>query len=425
MRPWPIAALFTAALPAVSCGSATNARPAAGAPHPVSVSNDETADVEWNRISHRARALGYEHATEVHRLRAAAGERAHVRFELRAGRCYLFAAGGGDGIESIEARLELRGRMIGADLAGRASAWIDHCAARDEDLVLKIDPLGGDGRLTVGAFSARREKIRYRVGPPLKAADVSASAEEIDRSVASRLRRLGYEAPETLLVAEMDIADRREAELHLAAGGCARLVAVGGPGVRDIDLRVETVGGETNLVDRSVGKPAETALCSDSRVDLRAEVAVAGGSGEVRLTLHRLPSAPLPRLSGPLPLGLREAAARFAEHGMGAVRLSGRPRLDEEDALWRLPIELEAGRCHGLAAVASSGRLERLLLVSDGGDVAASDSGPARTLDLASCVHGEARHEVAVIPEGAPSEEPPRVLIFTSEQSVLPPLVSP
>ncbi|MFO8072643.1 MAG: hypothetical protein R6V85_12295 [Polyangia bacterium] len=425
MRPCPIAALVTAALLSISCGAAPTARPVAGEPPLASPPSNETADVEWDCISRRARSLGYEHATEASRLRVVAGERARVRFELRAGRCYLFAVGGGDGMEAIEARLKRRGRMIGADLAGRTSAWIDHCAERDEELTLEIDTLGGAGRLTVGAFSARREEVLHRVGPPLEAVEARASAEQIGRSVELRLRRLGYETPETLLVAEMDIADRREVTLHLDAGRCVRLVAVGGPGVRDIDLKVETMDEKAEQVDRFVGESAESALCSDRRVDLRVEVTIAGGSGQVRLTLHRLPIVPLPRLSGPLPLGLREAAARFAEHGMGAARLAGRPRLDEKDALWRLPIELEAGRCHGLAAVSSSGRLERLALVSDDGGIAASSSGPARTLDLASCVHGEPRHEITVAPESDPSEEPPRILVFTSEQSVLPPLVTP
>jgi len=390
---------------------------------------DPLAATGWDGVESRARAQGMDAELLARELRVGRGERHSERIRVEAGTCYLFACQGSPGIDSVALRLSAKGGLLVADLSGRRIAWARHCAETSEEAKLTVEVIAGSGQVRLGAFAGDRDNVdEALVGPPLRPREPLATVDAAIRWTDQQLARAGYDPAEIQLESELAAGEREERTVRLAAGECAVFSAVSGPGVRDLDIEVKADGGELVAADSTLGPASLVRFCSPGETEYRVSIIGRGGEGFTVMLVSRLPRIELPVSSGRhVPRVAREAAAllrRFSLEPLAEITgatLEG----EDRDRAWVATIELERGRCYGIAAAASGARIDRLELRRPGGEITSSWKNDGLPPTLASCADETGEFGLRVRLDGGAGESPPLLLLFRSESATYAPIGSP
>jgi hypothetical protein len=216
-----------------------------------------------------------------------------------------------------------------------------------------------------------------------------------------------------VLARELAAGDRVGAPIEIESGDCLALTAIASDGLQDLDLELRSTDGEIVGSDRGPGALSRLRLCSASDRSLRLELVALGGSGAVRVRLHRLPAARLPRQLREGPLPLREAAVSCARQGLEP--LADRPTLEElDEGEWSATLRLAGGRCYAIVVVRGSEAIEQLELTDRDERLVGWWRGPGTPATLSRCPAEEERYRLRVLAAGT-TARPPEVFVFGAD----------
>jgi hypothetical protein len=375
--------------------------------------SDLASTPSWSDITARAAASGMSEGPLKRTFRAGRGERLDERIDVEAGRCYLFVAQGSAGIDSLAIRLTRSEALLVADLAGRSTAWVRHCAESRGEVKLSVEIVAGAGRVRIAGFSAARDELDpVLVGPPLDPREPLLTVDAAIRWTDQQLARAGYDPAEIQLEVELGEGQRERCRVRLEPAECVVFSAISGPGIHDLDLEVEDPGGDLVAGDSSLGPNALVRYCSAAAGDHTASIVGRGGSGPAVMMVSRLPRIELPTTLSDPPRGAYEAAAVFSRVALDPLGEVAPVTRTEDDAVWSARVTLERERCYGFGAAVNGATIEQLELRGQTGESLAvwkRDGLPA-TLTVCAPASGSYEVRVTLSRGGDPAE--PLVLLF-------------
>lgn len=372
----------------------------------------------WEDVEARAAALSMSAGEIARTVGVGRGERLDERIELEAGQCYLFVAQGSAGIDDVAIRLWADESLLVADLAGRPTAWVLHCAEASVGVKLSIEVIAGSGRLRIAGFTAAREDVDPAlVGPPLLPHEPALTIEAAMRWTDQQLARAGYDPAEVLLECEIGVGERRRREVRLESGECAVVSALSGPGVQDLDLEILDPDGKLVAGDSTLGPSALVRFCASTAGGHEVSLVGRGGRGAAVMMVSRLPEIALPVSGVDLPREAREAAAVFGRRALeplGEIEPVTRTANDDRQT-WSAQVELEQDHCYGFAAAANGTTVERLELRDPAGDVVALWKRDGLPATLTACASTAGSYEIRVVLADRTGDSPPLLLLFGVE----------
>ncbi len=371
----------------------------------------------WAEVKLLAVSRGYEVLEEPLTLFAARNERSSSEINLEKGRCYLVAAVGVGGIDTLAMRLLIDGVVEACDLSERSQAWVGYCAERDTRASLALEVIAGSGQLRMGSFHSRREDLIPSVGPPLDPADHPTSLRAAVRRNEEILKESGYSPGVLLHKGRIAAGDRLVFTFDTKAEGCFVVSAVAPEELRDISLKTRPVNGEFIQARRSSRFTSRVPMCSSGAKSYEVDLVALSGEGDVEVWMNRLPIVELPVKTREPPFPLMEAAARFA-------RLSLHPREElsmesqGDRTRWKAIAHLEKGRCIGVAAATQKERITVLQLEEiDAPGESRQWKGPSILATLAFCPERPGDYTISLTTEDPVPRAGPTVVIFAASDS--------
>lgn len=345
-------------------------------------------DVEEHLAQSRTalRARGFTPLGDPLLERVTEGSVVRLPAALEAGRCYVVAGRGGDGLGDIDLFLfDAAGVEVGRDLAADVQPSIEHCPPATGRYTAELRAFEGAGAVGLLVFVGPGQE---RNAPPSEA-PIDDHAESGDPSLAievlaAPLRERGFGAP--LFVSRDAAIVPGEVRTHevVIGPGCSLVAGVASHEAMDLDLYLADESGREVDRDTAVHSTARVRACRPAPSVYRVAVKAYGRDGAYALAVLRAPEEVLSLQE----LRLEEASAPYRSRGYveaftfdAALVQGGRIRR---------PIPLEPGRCVAIAA-AGEDAVEDLDLFLRGtdGELVTSDSGPASYAALSRCAEAE------------------------------------
>lgn len=318
---------------------------------------------------------------EVETGRLSQGESAARTYQLRAGSCYWFVAAGDGNVRDVDLLVRHRGVVVVRDQSASRDAVVPgerpYCPSEDQRVQARVVAFRGGGIYAVGLYSGR---------PPATkgAADMHAL---LDRAASRYATGMGQVSSPR--VAPMATGEDLEQEYRLEGGMCYRFIAVGGPGVEDLELHVYQGSSEVAR-DAAMASEAVASYCTTAATEVRVRLRMHQGAGQIALVPYsggrqHGASGPTKRRSKAVPVGgdrddflsrqIKSHHGRVGEGRTGASKVfRATLRTSQEQSF---PVRLEAGRCYTFVAVgAPSVRDLDMYLQDPSGLEVASDTGP-------------------------------------------------
>jgi hypothetical protein len=195
-------------------------------------------------------------------------------------------------------------------------------------------------------------------------------------------------------------------EFELQAGRCYAIVAAGGPGVDDLDLRLMSPSGRALAQDEATDNHPAIRTCPVTSGSHEIQVRMYSGAGDFAIAVLALdPPVELPPdMIGRERANTLELTAEGRRHGMTmmfpAVRAGIVPSVP-----YAVPVDLRAGRCYLFGAAANEMLAGvDLSLVDDHGAIVASDTATREVARIWHCANRTQRARVEVRGAGGRGE---------------------
>ena len=231
------------------------------------------------------RARGYEHFGDETRARLDSSAHRDFSVELEGGRCYAILAVGENSVRDLDLTLlDDRGRELDRDVEDNAEPIVRVCPSETTSVSARVTMQDGAGEFI---YSAHRWTSGTRGAWGLQGLIYVRHAE------LSRLLDVDeYEADISLAPERGRIRRPGEVRRHrveLEGDTCYTIVAVGGAGVRDLDMRVSrsTRGSQLAGQDLSSNAFPQVQFCPQSGGIHQVELTGANGTGEYFFQVFR------------------------------------------------------------------------------------------------------------------------------------------
>lgn len=289
--------------------------------------------------------------------------------------CVGFLAVGRRQVQELRLTLYRADGEVAAAAPGTgAYAYARVCQASGTRLMAHVEVLDGSGEVQVlpilnaPAVLPRMDEIMAScaaVGQP-RALPLDVGPEPIPAPLGQRLRLLSQELAERGYRPLGESVEgvlggmRRELRsITLPEAGCSAVALVPDGDMEDVELRILSGTREGETLDHAFGgvRPALVKVCSGGQEQHMLDIRAYGRGGHYLLQVFRLepPARPLavPGLSPVLRAALWETVYRLKQVGMvpRTVQWVLLPARSE----FRAPVQLDAGQCYALSAVAGEG----------------------------------------------------------------------
>ncbi len=211
------------------------------------------------------------------------GQRRRYRLSVPAGTCVLIAAEA-RGVQKVSVALTARGRTL-AQADGDSVAQAIHChEGRALRAQLEVRAQGGPGAFAAGAYRVEADALEPS----------GATAHEALEGLKQRHAGAGYVPASPAGNEELLDEGRVERRVSLVGGSCYRVLAGGGPGVRDVSLKLGPSTGAALQEESHVGPEATlgvlSPLCPVRTARYVLSIGVRGG-GDVAWQIFRAAAA--------------------------------------------------------------------------------------------------------------------------------------
>jgi hypothetical protein len=246
--------------------------------------------------------------------------RAVIRVEPDA--CYTAAGFSFDGLSGVALRvLDDEGVEVARDESEEEDVAAQFCAERSAEYAAELSGVGGKGAALLLLFRADAGHIGGRAGlwlgerPLARAA--SASLSSAIAGVTRRAAEDGFERPRTLREGQLAPGAAIEQLFALPAQRCVRVHAVGGPGIRRLQLVAIDASGRRVAEADGAAETTYLHLCATTGRELALQIHAAAGTGPFALRVHDAPLADL------MPQGGDELLAGELQQAMRQARDMG------------------------------------------------------------------------------------------------------
>ncbi len=317
--------------------------------------------------------------------RLAQGQVATRVYRLQPGSCYWFLAVGEGNIHDIDVIVRLRGVQVVRDQASSREAVVPgerpYCPNEEQRVQVRVASARGGGIYATALYGREGDHAAGGTGDQASVGALLARA--ADR-YATGMSRQGDPT-----IARLAGEETMTREVRLTGGMCYRVVAVGGSGVRDLEL--EMLQGSSQVAgDAATASEAVASYCATADTPVRIRLTMADGQGEVAWALFSGGTQHGARredrdVEESFPVGgerddylarqIRSHHGRAGEERRGASEVLRAELRTSQDHSF--PVRLEAGRCYTFIAVgAPSVRDLDIYLVDPNGMEVASETGP-------------------------------------------------
>lgn len=248
------------------------------------------------------------------------------------GACYTAAGFALDGLQGLGLRvLDDEGIEIARDGSRNEDASAQFCVERKGEFAAELQGTAGNGAALLLLFRAEAAQIGGRAGlwlgdRPLAQA-ATLSLQSAIASVARRATQDGFEHARTLRSGQLGPGAAIAQRVALPARRCARIHAVGGPGIRKLRLLALDASGHPLAQAEGDAESTYVHVCANTAREITLEAHAASGSGAFALSMHEAP------LSALLPAGGDERAVAALQQASRQARdLGYKPLQDFEDA---------------------------------------------------------------------------------------------
>jgi hypothetical protein len=259
---------FAATLAALSLVAATGARA------------EQTQDALKAELDRSSAGLGkgYTRLGEARAGGLGEGQTATFSYLLKAGVCYRFMAVGGNDVKDLDLRLYGDGALLASDAGSVSRPFAEHCAKADGKAEVRLEMYKGDGSYAFGVF--------------VKGAGAATGGQEAllaDLAAAGRSFGPGMEPAGEPHVGQLGHRETETVEMELDGAHCYKFVAVGGPGVTDLNMWLLVDGAEVGS-DRISGMRPVVEWCAPGRTRAAVKLSMYGGSGAYALGAFGAPA---------------------------------------------------------------------------------------------------------------------------------------
>jgi hypothetical protein len=264
-----------------------------------------------------------------------------VPLPVEPGQCYTAAGFGLDGVENVDLRvLDEEGTEVARDRSTEQDAGAQFCADRHAEFAAELHDVSGAGNALLLLFRVDAASIGGPSGlwlgeRPLTESSTAPLFERI-AEVSSLAARDGFKQSRTLLQGQLARGEVIAQPLALAEGRCARVHAVGGPGLRTLELRAVDASGRTLAHAEGTVEATYVHVCASTARELSLEVHAAAGAGPFAVTVHEA------KMSRVAPAGSAEQVAADVLQALRQARdLGYAPSSAQNGAARRLSLRRE------------------------------------------------------------------------------------
>jgi hypothetical protein len=237
---------------------------------------------------------GFQTVTQPTRVPLAHDQRIRTPLAVEPGACYTAAGFALDGLTDVNLRvLDDEGGEVARDASQEEDASAQFCAERHAEFAAELHGAAGAGNALLLLFRVDAASIGGQSGLWLGERPLAnASTTPLDQAVADVTHRAaqdGFKHARTLRTGQLAPGGVIAQPVTLPAKHCARIHAVGGPGVRTLELVALDSAGR-RLADVEGG--AETTyvhVCGSAQREVTLQAHASAGSGALALTVHEAP----------------------------------------------------------------------------------------------------------------------------------------
>ncbi len=214
-----------------------------------------------------------------------------VAMPVKPGQCYTAAGFALDGLRDVDLRvLNDEGGEIARDQSREEDASAQFCADRGAEYAAVLHGVQGSGTALLLLFEAEAASIGGQSGlwlgeRPLSNAS-NVALDDALMSVTQRSARDGFLRPKTLREGRLGPGEAIGERFALPAQRCARIHAVGGPGVRRLSLAAKDSAGRTITTAEGDALTTYVHVCSAAPLELDLQVLAAEGTGPFALAAY-------------------------------------------------------------------------------------------------------------------------------------------
>jgi len=355
-----------------ACGAATTETGESGARGAASWEGrgDDPVAGRMREIAGRLEAAGLGSDGPNGRGFLTAREQRTEELTVPAGRCATIVAVTSRGIRDLDATLFApTGDVLAEDVEPDAHPTIQVCASVDAPrrLYYSLNAYDGAGSYLYVAFLGDRRSFAAAAsvigGQPGVVSDGDGQSDQDVRlhELSQGVARRGFEAFGTPVPVPLVPDQRVRLPLRTELGACYTVIALGMPGLSDLNLRILSDAGDELAVDDTPSRDASVQLCTDRAADFSVELHAAGGRGQARVAFFKGDQARVGGDSG-LWLGERREGRRV-RRDVGEATSSAIARAEQNG--WRVGGRSEGGLVSGGAAserlALPAGRCSRIL----------------------------------------------------------------
>lgn len=219
---------------------------------------------------------------QIKRGAASRGDSVNYGYTLAPGHCYTIIAAGGPGATDIDLYLfDPNRRRVTSDRERNNFPHISHCAGLPGPYRVEVKMYRGDGPFALGVFDAQG-------GPAPQAPRVVAPMPAAPPAVDPLLTRLaevaaavapGSQAASQVFRGAGETHARVDYPVNLQPGRCYTFIAVGAPGVTDLDLYVFDPNRSRVASDREANNFPHVSHCASLPAPYTIRVQMYRGSG--------------------------------------------------------------------------------------------------------------------------------------------------
>ncbi len=221
-----------------------------------------------------------------------------VPLVVQPGQCYTAAGFALDGLGNVDLRvLDEEGSEIARDASKEQDAGVQFCADRSAEFAAELRAVKGAGNALLLMFHVDAAIIGGQSGLWLGERPLAnASARPLGEVVAELSQRAlqdGYKPGRTLRQGRLTQSEVVEQAFNLGARKCARIDAVGGPGVRRLELLATDGAGRTLARAEGASDTTYVHVCSAAGRELSLQARAEAGAGPYALRVHEASLAAL------------------------------------------------------------------------------------------------------------------------------------
>jgi hypothetical protein len=215
-----------------------------------------------------------------------------VAVGVESGQCYTAAGFALQGVQNVDLRvLDDEGAEVARDESGEEDASTQFCATRKAEFAAEIYGARETGTALLLLFHADAARLGGQSGlwlgeRPLTAASTTLLSDALVE-VTRRATQDGFKALGASLQGRLAPGEAISHTVALSPKRCARIQAVGGPGVRRLELVAKDAAGQTLAAAEGMAESTYVHVCGTAAREVELQLRASEGAGQFALALYQ------------------------------------------------------------------------------------------------------------------------------------------